>query len=113
VLQAANAFKDKTTAINQLWQSDVTYIKVLGWGGFYLSTVLHDYSRYVVSCKLCTNMRAEDVTDTLDLALQASACDQTNQMSQTLSWFWSPLVQKTLTTESSSKRQSACRRHAS
>ncbi len=26
--------------------------------------------------KLCTNMRAEDVTDTIELALQASGCDQ-------------------------------------
>jgi transposase InsO family protein len=41
-----------------------------------LITVLDDYSRYIVSWKLCTNMRAEDVTDTLDLALQASGCDQ-------------------------------------
>ncbi|WP_299641546.1 DDE-type integrase/transposase/recombinase, partial [uncultured Tateyamaria sp.] len=76
VLKAANEFKDKTTGINQLWQTDFTYIKVLGWGWFYLSTVLDDYSRYIVSWKLCTNMRAEDVTDTLDLALQASGCDQ-------------------------------------
>ena len=76
VIKAASEFKDKTTAINQLWQTDFTYIKVLGWGWFYLSTVLDDYSRYIVSWKLCTNMRAEDVTDTLDLALQASGCDQ-------------------------------------
>ena len=76
VIKAASEFKDKTTAINQLWQTDFTYIKVLGRGWFYLSTVLHDYSRYIVSWKLCTNMRAEDVTDTLDLALQASGCDQ-------------------------------------
>jgi len=69
-------FKDKTTAINPLWQTDFTYIKVLGWGWFYLSTFLDDYSRYIVSWKLCTNMRAEDVTDRLDLALQASGCDQ-------------------------------------
>ncbi len=34
------------------------------------------YSRYITSWKLCTNMKAEDVTDTLVLALQASACDQ-------------------------------------
>ena len=74
--RAVNEFKDKTTGINQLWQTDFTYIKVLGWGWFYLSTVLDDYSRYIVSWKLCINMRAEDVTDTLDLALQASGCDQ-------------------------------------
>lgn len=41
----------------------------------YLSTVLDDSSRYIIAWKLCTNMRAEDVTDTLDLALAASGCD--------------------------------------
>ncbi len=46
-----------------------------GWGWMYLSTVLDDYSRYIIAWKLCTNMRAEDVTDTLDLALKASGCD--------------------------------------
>jgi len=76
VIKAASEFKDKTTAINQLWQTDFTYLKVLGWGWFYLSTILDDYSRYILSWKLCTNMRAEDVTDTLDLALEASGCDQ-------------------------------------
>ena len=76
VIKSASEFKDKTTAINQLWQTDFTYLKVLGWGWFYLSTILDDYSRYTISWKLCTNMRAEDVTDTLDLALQASGCDQ-------------------------------------
>jgi len=41
----------------------------------YLSTVLDDFSRYIIAWKLCTNMRAEDVTDTLDRALAASGCD--------------------------------------
>ncbi len=76
VIKAANEFKDKTTAINQLWQTDFTYLKIIGWGWFYLSTILDDYSRYIIAWKLCTNMRTEDVTDTLDLALQASGCDQ-------------------------------------
>ncbi|MFA5955591.1 IS3 family transposase [Hyphomicrobium sp.] len=76
VIKAADEFKDKTTAINQLWQTDFTYLKVIGWGWFYLSTILDDFSRYIVAWKLCTTMKAEDVTDTLQLALTASGCDQ-------------------------------------
>ena len=76
VLSAADEFKDKTTRPNQLWQTDFTYLKVIGWGWFYLSTILDDYSRYIIAWKLCTTMKTGDVTDTLDLALQASGCDQ-------------------------------------
>ena len=76
VIKAANEFKDKTTRPNEMWQTDFTYFKIIGWGWFYLSTVLDDYSRYIIAWKLCTTMRAEDVTDTLELALQASGCDQ-------------------------------------
>ena len=76
VIKAADEFKDKTTAINQLWQTDFTYLKVIGWGWFYLSTILDDFSRYIIAWKLCTTMKAEDVTDTLQLALAASGRDQ-------------------------------------
>jgi transposase InsO family protein len=72
VIKAADAFKNKTTAPNQLWQTDFTYLKVIGWGWFYLSTVLDDFSRYIVAWKLCTTMTAEDAIATLDLALRAS-----------------------------------------
>lgn len=76
VIKAANEFKDKTTAPNQLWQTDFTYLKVIGWGWFYLSTVLDDFSRYIIAWKLCTGMAASDVQDTLDLALEASGLDR-------------------------------------
>ncbi|MCK7614939.1 IS3 family transposase [Roseibium sediminicola] len=76
VLSAADEFRDKTTRPNQLWQTDFTYLKVIGWGWLYLSTILDDFSRHVIAWKLCTTMKTGDVTDTLDLALQASGCDQ-------------------------------------
>jgi len=75
VVKAADAFHTKTTRPNEMWQTDFTYFKIIGWGWMYLSTVLDDFSRYIIAWKLCTNMRAEDVTDTLDLALAASGCD--------------------------------------
>ena len=80
--KATDEFRDKTTAPNQLWRTscgpavaqlwhtDCTYLKVIGWGWFYLSTILDDYSRYVIAWKLCTNMTADDVTATLKLALE-------------------------------------------
>ncbi|MEP1198272.1 hypothetical protein [Tateyamaria sp.] len=42
-IKAASEVRDKTTAINQLWQTDFTYLEVLGWGWFKLSTILDDY----------------------------------------------------------------------
>ena len=80
VIKAADEFKDKTTAINQLWQTDFTYLKITGWGWYYLSTVLDDFSRYIVAWKLCATMGAEDVTATLDLALLASGLNHATVM---------------------------------
>src|SRR5271154_1870864 len=75
VIKAAEEFRDKTTAPNQLWQTDFTYLKITGWGWYYLSTVLDDFSRFIVAWKLCATMKAQDVTATLDLALAASGLD--------------------------------------
>ena len=76
VIKAADEFKDKTTTPNQLWQTDFTYLKVTGWGWYYLSTVLDDVSSYIVAWKLCATMQASDVTETLERALAASGLDQ-------------------------------------
>ena len=76
VMKAANEFHTKTARPNEMWQTDFTYFKIIGWGWMYLSTVLDDFSRYIIAWKLCTTMRAGDVTDTLGMALTASGCDQ-------------------------------------
>lgn len=49
-----------------------------GW--FYLSIVQDDFSRYIIASKLCTNMAASDVQDTLTLTLEETALDQATAM---------------------------------
>src|SRR4029078_2672775 len=56
------------------WQTAFLSVKFIGWVCFYLSTILDDFSRYIIAWKLCTTMRADDVTDTLQMALTASGC---------------------------------------
>lgn len=77
-MKASDEFKDKTTKPNQMWQTDFTYFKIIGWGWYYLSTVLDDYSRYIVYWELCSNMKVEDVTRTLDRALNKAGLDKSN-----------------------------------
>ena len=52
-------------AVNQLGKTDFTYQRVIGWGWFYPSTMLDNFSRYILAWKLCTTMIAADVTETL------------------------------------------------
>ena len=58
VIKAANAFHTKTVRPNQMWQTDFTHFKIIGWGWIYLSTVLDDYSRHIITWKPCSTMRA-------------------------------------------------------
>jgi len=76
LMKAADSFAQPTTAPNQLWQTDFTYLRVIGWGWFYLSTVLDDFSRYILAWKLCTTMTATDVSDTLVMALSNSGLER-------------------------------------
>jgi len=58
-----------STRVNELWQTDFTYFKVIDWGWYYLLTVLDDYSRYIIAWNLCKSMKAEDVTEVLESAI--------------------------------------------
>ena len=76
LMQAVDKFQHPTVRINEMWQTDFTYCKIMGWGWYYLSTVLDDFSRFVIAWRLCTTMSASDVSDTLDDALRFTGLNQ-------------------------------------
>jgi len=76
IMSASDKFQNPTKRINELWQTDFTYFKILGWGWYYLATVLDDYSRYILAWKLFTTMAAGDVKEVLDMALARTGLDR-------------------------------------
>ena len=76
LLSASDSFKHPTRRVHELWQTDFTYLKVVGWGWYYLATVLDDFSRYIIAWKLFTTMTATDVKEVLDQALAITGIDQ-------------------------------------
>lgn len=84
LIRAADEFKDKTVRPNEMWQTDFTYFKIPGWGWYFISTVLDDYSRFIVHWKLCKTMKSVDAVQTIDEALMLSNLHK-NQMPKLLS----------------------------
>ena len=72
----SDRFRHPTTRPNELWQTDFTYLRVVGWGWYDLSTVLDDDSCYVLAWTVSTTRKASDVTETLDLARAKAVVDE-------------------------------------
>jgi transposase InsO family protein len=66
VLSARDRFPEPTRSVNELWQTDFTYLKVVRWGWYFPSTVLDDYSHYILLWQLCSSMTADDVKATVE-----------------------------------------------
>ena len=76
VITAKEKFDNPTQRVNEMWQIDFTQFLVVDWGWYYLSTVLDDYSRYILSYKLSPTMNAQDAEDTLKIALAKAEIDK-------------------------------------
>lgn len=76
LVSAMDKHEKPTRRVHELWQTDFTQFKVIDWGWYYLSTVLDDYSRYILSWKLSPTMNADDVEETLMMALKKSGLEQ-------------------------------------
>ncbi|MCP4338785.1 MAG: IS3 family transposase [Desulfobulbaceae bacterium] len=76
VITAKDKFDNPTKRVNEMWQTDFTQFLVVDWGWYYLSTVLDDYSRYILAYKLSPTMNAQDAEDTLKIALAKAEIDK-------------------------------------
>jgi transposase InsO family protein len=70
VVSASDRFKNPTKRVNEMWQTDFTQFQIPGWGWYYLSSILDDFSRYIIAWKLAPTMGHADVQDTLNLAME-------------------------------------------
>jgi len=75
LMSASDTFRHPTSCVNELWQTDFTYFRVVGWGWYFLSTILDDYSRYIITWKLFKTMAADDEKETLDEAIKATGVE--------------------------------------
>jgi transposase InsO family protein len=76
MVSTKDKYEKPTKRVNELWQTDFSQFKVVDWVWYYLSTVLDDYSRYILVWKLSPTMNAEDVEEKLMIALRKSGLEQ-------------------------------------
>ena len=75
VMSAKDRFDQPTRCVHEMWQTDFTYFKIVGWGWYYLLTVLDDYSRFIIEWKLFRSMTTNDVTEVLDSAIERTGVE--------------------------------------
>ena len=68
-LKAGKEYHRKTTGPHQMWATDASYFKVVGWGYYYLVTVMDDYSRFILSWKLQRDMTTDSLIEVVQEAV--------------------------------------------
>ena len=71
-IPAATEYHTKTTRPHQMWATDASYFKVVGWGYYYLVTVMDDYSRFILAWKLQKDMSANSFIEVVQEAVDAT-----------------------------------------
>ena len=67
--KAAKEYRRKTKRPNELWASDCCHLRVVDWGWYYLETVMDDFSRFILSWDLKTDMTGGSLEDVVQQAV--------------------------------------------
>ncbi len=68
-LKAGKEYHRKTTGPHQMWATDASYFKVIGWGYYYMVTVMDDYSRFILAHKLQRDMTSDSFIEVVQEAV--------------------------------------------
>ena len=68
-LKAGKEYHRKTIGPNQMWATDASYFKVIGWGYYYLVTVMDDFSRFILAHKLQRDMTSDSFIEVVQDAV--------------------------------------------
>jgi len=69
---AGKEYHTKTTRPHQMWATDASYFRVVGWGYYYLVTVMDDYSRFILAWKLQKDMSANSLIEVIQEAVDTT-----------------------------------------
>ena len=67
--KAGKEYRRKTIRPNDLWATDCSHIKVVGWGWYYLVTMMDDFSRFILAWDLKSDMAAGSLIDVVQQAV--------------------------------------------
>ena len=71
-LVAGKEYQRKTSGPHQMWATDASYFRVVGWGYYYMVTVMDDYSRSILAWKLQLDMTADSLIQVVQLAVDVT-----------------------------------------
>ena len=75
-LAAGKEYHRKTTGPHQMWATDASYFRVVGWGYYYMVTVMDDYSRFILAHRLQRDMTSDSFIEVVQEAVDRTGMDQ-------------------------------------
>ena len=81
---AGKEYRRKTRRPNEMWATDCSYLRVVGWGYYYLVTVMDDFSRYILGWELKRDMTADSLIDVVQQAVDSTGMDKVPIKDRTL-----------------------------